>query len=231
MSGYKPALHGGISGDGSSLPFSDASGADGRPDDRGGLAGADNGILSPGTRPGALAILLVPGIQDSGPEHWQTCWQQRYPHWLRIAQRNWLEPDLDGWVAAIRRGLGEQRSPVLLIGHSFGALSSWYFASHFPDEVAGVVLVAPAEPVRFEIEDRILASALPVPSLLFASHNDPLLAFSRARYWAEAWGSELVDVGEAGHINAQSGFGAWPHGLQRIDRFARELNIVPAGGS
>ncbi len=182
-------------------------------------------------RPAALTVLLVPGIQDSGPEHWQTCWQQRHPYWLRITQRNWLEPDLDGWVAAIRRELGEQHFPLLLIGHSFGALSSLYFASRFPTEVAGVVLVAPAEPVRFEIEDRILATPLPVPSLLFASHNDPLLAFSRARYWADCWGSELVDVGDAGHINAQSGFGAWPHGLQLIDLFSRKLSPHPASGS
>ncbi len=190
-------------------------------------ATARGGIFGDGR--GSLDILLVPGIQDSGPEHWQSRWQQRYPHWLRITQRNWLEPDLDGWVAAIWRELGKQHAPVLLIGHSFGALSSWYFASLFPAEVAGVVLVAPAEPVRFELEDRILATVLPVPSLLFASHNDPLLAFSRARYWAQAWGSELVDVGEAGHINAQSGFGDWPHGLQRIGLFASGLDRHHSG--
>ncbi len=157
MNGQGPARHGGISPDGVSSPCCDDP-------------------LS------ALTVLLVPGIQDSGPEHWQTCWQQRHPHWLRIAKRDWLEPDLDGWVAAIRRELGEQHSPLLFVGHSFGALSSWYFASRSPVEVAGVVLVAPAEPVRFELEDRILATPLPLPSLLFASHNDPLLAFSRARY-------------------------------------------------
>ncbi len=205
MNGHGPARLGGISLDGVSSPYSDDPF-------------------------GALTVLLVPGIQDSGPEHWQSCWRQRHPHWLRITQRNWQDPDLDGWVAAIRRELGEQRSHLLLIGHSFGALSSWYFASQFPGVVAGVVLVAPAEPVRFELEERILATPLPVPSLLFASHNDPLLAFSRARYWAQAWGSELVDVGEGGHINAQSGFGAWPHGLQRIGQFARELNPGPARG-
>lgn len=170
-----------------------------------------------------LPVLLVPGIQDSGPEHWQSHWQQQRPHWLRIAQRNWMDPDLDGWLAAIRRGLHGQTQPALLIGHSFGALCSWYFARHYPEAVAGVVLVAPAEPVRFEIEDRIVAASLPVPSLLFASHNDPLLKFDRARYWAETWGSELVDVGEAGHINAQAGFGAWPHGLLRIETFIRTL--------
>jgi len=170
-----------------------------------------------------LCTVLVPGINDSGPEHWQSLWGQCHPQWRRIAQRDWLQPDLDGWLSAIRRAIGNNQAPVLLIGHSFGALSSWYYASRFPEQIAGVVLVAPAEPVRFEIEDRILAVPLPVPSLMFASHNDPLLNMSRAHHWAEAWGAELVDVGDAGHINAQSGFGAWPHGLERVEEFARRL--------
>ncbi|MEA9391920.1 alpha/beta hydrolase [Acerihabitans sp. TG2] len=171
----------------------------------------------------ALCTVLVPGINDSGPEHWQSLWGQSHPQWRRIAQRDWLQPDLDGWLSAIRRAIGNTQAPVLLIGHSFGALSSWYYASRFPGQVAGVVLVAPAEPVRFEIEDRITAAPLPVPSLMFASHNDPLLTINRARHWAQAWGAELVDVGDAGHINAQAGFGAWPHGLERVEEFARQL--------
>ncbi len=174
----------------------------------------------------APRIVLVPGINDSGPEHWQSHWQRSHPHWLRIAQRDWQQPDLEGWQAAIRRAIGHHEAPVLLVGHSFGALSSWYYASRFPGQIAGVVLVAPAEPVRFEIEDRILAVPLPVRSLMFASHNDPLLDINRARYWATAWGAELVDVGDAGHINAQSGFGAWPHGLERVEAFARRLGIA-----
>ncbi|HEY0211355.1 alpha/beta hydrolase [Acerihabitans sp.] len=177
----------------------------------------------------SLRVVLVPGINDSGPEHWQTHWQAKLPAWRRIAQRNWQQPDLDGWQTAIRRALDAPSTPSLLIGHSFGALSSWYYAIRCPDRVAGVVLVAPAEPVRFEIEDRILPVRLPVPSLMFASHNDPLLTFARAQYWADAWGSELVDVGEAGHINAQSGFGAWPHGLQCVQEFARRLTPMNAG--
>ncbi|WP_413733511.1 RBBP9/YdeN family alpha/beta hydrolase [Sodalis sp. RH21] len=178
-------------------------------------------------RGAAIRTVLVPGINDSGPEHWQSCWQQRCPDWRRIAQRDWQQPDLDGWLAAIRRALGDRAPPALLVGHSFGALSSWCYARRFPGQIAGVVLVAPAEPVRFEIEDRILAVPLGVPGLMFASHNDPLLTFERAQYWAAAWEVELVDVGEAGHINAQAGFGAWPHGLECVERFTRSLEIAP----
>lgn len=168
-------------------------------------------------------VVLVPGIQDSVAEHWQSCWQRRFPHWLRISQRDWQQPDLEGWLLAICRELEGQTRPVLLIGHSFGALSSWAFAQRYPQRVAGVVLVAPAEPQRFELEDEILPEPLSVPGLMFASRSDPLLNFSRAKYWSAAWNCPLVDVGDAGHINAQSGFGEWLHALDCIAEFVQHL--------
>jgi len=38
---------------------------------------------------------------------------------------------------------------------------------------------------------------------------------------ASAWGSTLIDLGEAGHVNAASGFGPWPGGPVLRDRLAR----------
>jgi predicted alpha/beta hydrolase family esterase len=35
---------------------------------------------------------------------------------------------------------------------------------------------------------------------------------------AKAWGSELIDLGERGHINAQSGLGDWPQGLALLNQ-------------
>jgi predicted alpha/beta hydrolase family esterase len=29
---------------------------------------------------------------------------------------------------------------------------------------------------------------------------------------AEAWGARLVDIGDAGHVNAESNLGEWPAG-------------------
>ncbi|MCK9910359.1 alpha/beta hydrolase, partial [Microbacteriaceae bacterium K1510] len=34
-----------------------------------------------------------------------------------------------------------------------------------------------------------------------------------AAAWADAWGSQLINLGAAGHINVSSGHGAWPRGL------------------
>jgi predicted alpha/beta hydrolase family esterase len=168
-------------------------------------------------------LVLVPGFKDSGPEHWQSLWQGMVPVFSRISQRRWDDPDVELWIATIQRHLRESRRPAVLIGHSLGALASTCVAADGVVPVAGLMLVAPAEPSRFEAEDRVPERDLGVPSLLVASHNDPVMRFHRAEHWARVWGSRLVDVGEAGHVNAESGFGPWPHGLRLLADFTAAL--------
>jgi len=59
---------------------------------------------------------------------------------------------------------------------------------------------------------------LPFPSIVVASRNDPYADIAWSRTCATAWGSELVDIGDAGHINAASGLGEWPQGLALLQR-------------
>jgi predicted alpha/beta hydrolase family esterase len=172
----------------------------------------------------ALTVVVVPGLRDSGDEHWQTAWHRACPSWRRITQRAWMPPDLENWLSAINRAVPGHTPPLLLVGHSFGALASIAWAKRYPQRVAGLMLVAPAEPMRFELDDIIVPQSLPCASLLVASHNDPLLDFRRAQYWAKAWGSEFIDIGEAGHINIESGFGDWPWGLARLHEFACQIS-------
>ncbi|WP_109111488.1 alpha/beta hydrolase [Azospirillum sp. TSO35-2] len=160
------------------------------------------------------SFVLVPGLYDSGPEHWQTHWQARHGFWQRIAQRDWNTADIERWIGAIRRLLGPRSRPAILVGHSFGALASCCLAADRSHAIAGLMVVAPAEPSRFEAEDRVPTTPLGVPAVVVASHNDPVMRFPRAVHWAGAWQAELVDLGEAGHINAEAGFGPWPYGLR-----------------
>ena len=88
------------------------------------------------------------------------------------------------------------------------------------------MLVAPAEPAKFHAEDAVPGRALGVPSVVIASHDDPFMSFERAQHWAAVWGSELVDLGEAGHINAESGFGPWPFGLRLLARLAGKADAA-----
>jgi predicted alpha/beta hydrolase family esterase len=74
--------------------------------------------------------------------------------------------------------------------------------------------------------------ALPFPSIVVASRTDPYMHFSAASHFAGIWGSALVDLGDAGHINVASGFGRWPEAYALASAFApsgrlREMVSVP----
>jgi predicted alpha/beta hydrolase family esterase len=182
------------------------------PETRGHPDRADDVLREAASR---FTFVLVPGRYNSGPEHWQSIWERELPLWRRIEQRNWDDPDIHRWAGSIGRALARSPRPALLAGHSLGALASCLAAVEMPGRIAGLLLVAPAEPSRFDAQDDVPARALGVPSLLVASRDDPFLSLGRAEHWAGVWGSELVDLGDAGHINAESGFGPW--------RFGREL--------
>ncbi|QIE25449.1 Serine hydrolase [Caballeronia sp. SBC1] len=172
---------------------------------------------------GRFELVLVPGLYDSDIDHWQSHWHQRFSGWRRIAQRDWNQPDVESWIDAISRTLAQCERPAILIGHSLGALASCALVASRDVNVAGLMLVAPAEPARFELDDRVPHHRLNVPGVLVASHDDPLLRFERAHFWANTWGCLLVDVGEAGHINAEAGYGPWPHGLVILSELIRSL--------
>jgi uncharacterized protein len=172
------------------------------------------------------AFVLVPGRYNSGDMHWQSIWERELPIWKRIEQRNWSDADIQRWMGSIRRMLADCARPALLVGHSLGALASCAVAVELPARVAGLLLVAPAEPSRFEAEDAVPEHPLGVPSTVAASRNDPFMSFPRAEHWAATWGSELVDLGDAGHINAESGFGPWWFGRELLARLAGKADAA-----
>ena len=85
-------------------------------------------------------------------------------------------------------------------------------------KVVGALLVAPPDVEERPLDRRLTRfapvpeSALPFPTVLVASRNDPYLTMAQARSLARRWGARLADAGEAGHINAASGLGDWAFG-------------------
>ena len=161
-------------------------------------------------------FLLVPGLYDSGPAHWQSRWQRLYPGFARVLQRAWDRPELAVWSAQVDRARRRDKRPVLLVAHSFGCLASVHSIAADPDRVAGALLVAPADPDKFGIAAALPAGPLPCPSVMIASRDDPWMSSPRAAQWARRWGSALVDAGALGHINADSDLGFWPFGLSQL---------------
>lgn len=157
--------------------------------------------------------LIVPGLSGSGPDHWQTWLERQLPHSVRVIQSDWEDPDLPRWSARVRRELNRAAGRVFIVAHSFGCLAAVQTAFDYRELVGGLMLVAPADPDRFELDRVVPKHPLGVPAIVVASTNDPWMSFRRAAEWADNWGAEMINLGAAGHINVNSGFGSWPQGL------------------
>ncbi|MGE6294373.1 RBBP9/YdeN family alpha/beta hydrolase [Aeromonas media] len=171
-------------------------------------------------------ILLVPGLHNSGPDHWQSRWHQQFPQWQRMLGLPWDKPDLTVWSAKLASKLRSRRSRVHLVAHSFGALTAIAAARLQPDKVSSILIVAPADPARFGIPDEALAGSIKVSAQLVASRNDPWMSFERAEYWSRQWQVPLFDAGEVGHINAESGHGEWSQGLNLLNTLHHRAGMV-----
>ena len=90
-------------------------------------------------------VLIVPGLHNSGPGHWQSRWQRLYPQFERVEQDNWEQPDLAAWSARLDRARREDSRPTLSVAHSFGCLTTAHSLARDPHGVAGVLLVGPAD--------------------------------------------------------------------------------------
>lgn len=173
--------------------------------------------------------LMVPGLWNSGPEHWQTLWEAENPSFQRVQQHEWDAPERRAWVRAVDDAVRQAGRGVVLAAHSLGCATVVHWAGMPGRVVRGALLVAPADVdgAGFPLEARGFApmplKPLPFPSILVASADDPYLSLERARLFAESWGSRLVEVGAVGHLNSASGLGAWPEGRALLD----ELLALP----
>lgn len=166
--------------------------------------------------------LIVPGLHGSGPDHWQTWLERKVPGALRVIQRDWSDAYLPHWSARVRRELNRVPGNIFIVAHSFGCLAAAQATFDYGSHVTGVMLVAPADPERFGASADLPERPLGVPTVVVASTNDPWMRYERAGEWADAWGAELINLGEAGHINPASGYGPWPQGIEILRRLQRE---------
>lgn len=171
--------------------------------------------------------ILVPGWRNSAPGHWQARWAQCVPHAQTVQQPEWENPDPAIWHATVAAHVDQAACPVLLIAHSLGCLSCVNLPVPLRAKIAGALLVAPADVEHSNTPDCLRAfgavplHSLPFQSVVVASDNDPYCGVERAAQFADAWGSRLEIIPNAGHINADSGFGDWPQGLKILTALRR----------
>jgi predicted alpha/beta hydrolase family esterase len=179
-------------------------------------------------------VLIVPGWCGSGPTHWQTIWEQNHPDYVRVNQKDWRSVHRADWVETLDRAVGSISGNVVLVAHSLGCLAVAWWAgaqSGSSRKVRGAMLVAPPDLNSAPGTLPALASFTPTPlarlpfaSLLVASENDPYASIEAAAGFAREWGSEFVNVGAEGHINADSGHGPWPLGQLYFERFQSHVS-------
>ena len=172
-------------------------------------------------------LLIVPGLRNSGPLHWQSWLQSLHGDSVRVEQDDWEVPDLDAWVNRIARTLETRAGrPWLAVAHSFGCLALVrYLAQHAHQSAANLVsalLVAPADPDAFSASTLLPQTRLGIPTTLVLSETDPWMRLTKAQLWAQRWGSASVNLGDAGHINSASGHGPLPLAQEWVLGFARE---------
>ncbi len=180
----------------------------------------------------AATVLLIPGYTNSGAGHWQTLWQKNNPDYKRVEQDDWDKPTPEAWTRGIQKAVEKISGSILMVGHSCGAVAVVQWAARYDTQkVVAALLVSPGDvdepdaipeirPLGPMPTNRLLS-----PTVLITSDNDPHMRLERAKHFAEVWGSRLVVVERAEHINTAAGYGPWPFGETVLRELAREVDV------
>ena len=168
---------------------------------------------------------IIPGYGGSVPEHWQTYFEKTQSNFRRINQKDWDHPDINEWVETVDKAIeGFDPASVVLVAHSLGCLTVAVWVKRYNRKIKAALLVAPPDTdvVNQKVQGKLFEESpiqrIPFPTILVASTNDPWASIQKAEFYAQHWGSEFINIGAAGHINAQSGLGEWKQGLQILSK-------------
>jgi predicted alpha/beta hydrolase family esterase len=172
--------------------------------------------------------LLVPGLNNSGAGHWQTEWERERHDCLRVQLGLWDDPIRNVWMSRIDQAVAAAQGPVVLVAHSLGCQAVLWWASLLGEgvcaNVVGALLVAPPDVERPDADPRLLRFAptprglMPFPTIVAASSNDPWCTLDHAEEIAAGLAADFVRFDDAGHLNAESGLGAWREGQELLER-------------
>jgi predicted alpha/beta hydrolase family esterase len=170
-------------------------------------------------------ILILPGLGSSAEQHWQSLWEKQFPNFTRVVQQDWETPRREDWVETLDQAIAQfEPGSVILVAHSLACMLVAYWAQQYNRPIKGALLIAPSDteantyPSGTKGFTPVPTEKLSFPSLVVASTNDFYVTLERATHFADNWGSGLINIGEAGHINVAAGFGKWDFGLELLKR-------------
>ena len=117
----------------------------------------------------------------------------------------------------------------MLVGHSLGCIAIVKWALVNQTNVAGAFLVSPADvesdrtPESIQNFAPIPTQKLSFPAQIVASSDDNFLSVERALEFADWWGARVTNIGSAGHIATDSGYGSWSEGQALLANFIATL--------
>jgi uncharacterized protein len=182
----------------------------------------------------AVPVVIIPGLNGSGPEHWQTWLEQQLAETDRETRRPAFadvdHPDLGPWLTDLRAALADLPADGYdVVAHSLGAVL-WLHHVVDPGDSprpARVLLVSPPAP-HTDIAE--IASFLPPPmdidavrhgadgTALVAGDNDPYLPEGVADAYSRPLKIATTVIEDGGHLNETYGYGPWPAVLSWCNR-------------
>ena len=141
-----------------------------------------------------------------------------------------MHPLRGDWLIRLEEAVLDAPVPVVLVAHSLGCIQVAAWAAHSQNtaRVQAALLVAPANVESQTLREAlhswtpIARQRLPFKSILVGSENDPYCDGDTARQLALDWGSQWVNLGAAGHVNAESKLGDWLQGQALLNELLKD---------
>src|SRR3712207_5908470 len=109
-------------------------------------------------------ILMIPGYENSGPDHWQSRWERQLSSARRIEQDSWDAPRRDAWVDRIVREVRRSTRPAMLVAHSLAVVALAHAAPQLEGStVRGAFLVGLPDAEAPDFPDAIDPAFAPIP--------------------------------------------------------------------
>lgn len=185
---------------------------------------------------GDFDFIAVPGRGNSGADHWMSHWCRAFPNSSRVLQANWDKPDPADWIARLDAAIAAAPRRVVILAHSLAVATTvkWAVAA---SESQRAKVVAAFLVAATNVEDpdpsfdlvRPFApmplKPLPFPALVVASRTDPRVSIEKAQAFANAWGADIADAGDLGHMGNESKLGLWPDGILLLGRLLNRAGV------
>ena len=174
-----------------------------------------------------MKYFTLPGYGGSGAEHWQSYFEKDLPNCERVEQADWDNPDCTEWVNTLEQKIADcADEEIILLAHSLGCITLAHWVARFQQKVKAALLVAPPDLENqkhsFQSFTPTPLKTLPFKTILVSSDNDPWIKKERAEFLAKQWGSDFVLLQNAGHINADAGYGKWEDGLKLVQKLTAD---------